>query len=820
MKKQLKKVCCLALAGMMLLSLLAGCKPDSAENSDSVEPTPSAPPSQQVSAGELEELGSGDVKWSEEKTAEGWMKVTNQGGATLGYSPDSGVKLLQSDGYAFKDMNRNGKLDPYEDGRLDADTRAADLAGQVAWDQIPGLLLLSTKGGRSTNFSDDMKESISAGVRTFDGSVSDVNDSVSYTNTVQAYVEALDLAIPVDFHAETGAMMSVKLGTSWPDTLGLGATFEPEMARNAGEALSAVYRAAGITTVNSPQIDLITEPRWSRSAGSYTEDPQLGSDMAKAFVSGLQSTYDENGGDQGWGAGSVNATLKHFPGNGTAEAGREGHNDYGKYNVYPGDNFYTHLLPFQAAMDLDSATSSAAGVMPDYGIGIDDSGDPLGGEKVSSAYSSYKITEVLREELGFDGMVVTDYDIVDARPWGTEDLSETERALMIFEAGVDKIGSYANVDTLREAVQMYVDEHGQEEAETRFRDSARRVVRNMIQIGQMDNPYISADSLNTAIKNEAYEDNAYEAHLKSLVMVKNSGSLIGDNGGEKPTVYIPMVYSEGRSDMFSLMMFGPQPASWAMPINANTASKYFNVVTDRVADALTGEPDEDGKPTVSRDDIIRASAEEIAACDFTLVVINSPSNSGGGYDKETGEYLPISLQYGNYVANSPYVRTQSLGGDTITIEQTDVYGTQTVKSSENRSYYGNAARVSNADELDKITYANSVSENVVVLVKASGSMIVSEFESSVDAILFDFGGASDEAVCEVVSGSYEPSGLLPLQMPANMETVEAQYEDVPRDMECHVDSDGNTYDFAFGLNWSGVIQDARTEKYDVPPLEG
>ena len=239
MKKQLKKVCCLALAGMMLLSLLAGCKPDSAENSDSVEPTPSAPPSQQVSAGELEELGSGDVKWSEEKTAEGWMKVTNQGGATLGYSPDSGVKLLQSDGYAFKDMNRNGKLDPYEDWRLDADTRAADLAGQVAWDQIPGLLLLSTKGGRSTNFSDDMKESISAGVRTFDGSVSDVNDSVSYTNTVQAYVEALDLAIPVDFHAETGAMMSVKLGTSWPDTLGLGATFEPEMARNAGEALSA-----------------------------------------------------------------------------------------------------------------------------------------------------------------------------------------------------------------------------------------------------------------------------------------------------------------------------------------------------------------------------------------------------------------------------------------------------------------------------------------------------------------------------------------------------------------------------------------------------
>jgi beta-glucosidase len=57
-------------------------------------------------------------------------------------------------------------------------------------------------------------------------------------------------------------------------------------------------------------------------------------------------------------------------------------------------------------------------------------------------------------------------------------------------------------------------------------------------------------------------------------------------------------------------------------------------------------------------------------------------------------------------------------------------------------------------------------------------------------------------------------------MPANMETVEAQFEDVPRDMECHVDSDGNTYDFAFGLDWSGVIKDERTAKYDVPPIVG
>lgn len=758
------------------------------------------------------------TKYTTEVTAEGWTKVTNENGVILGYTEGTGVTILEEDGYAFKDLNKNGKLDAYEDWRLDADTRATDLAAQVAWDQIPGLLLLTTKGGRGTNFSDEMKESLDLGVRTFDGSVSDVDDSVAYTNSVQAYAEALTQGIPVEFHAETGSMMSVRIGTEWPDTLGIGATFDAEIARQAGEALSAVYRAAGITTTNSPQIDLITEPRWSRSSGSYTEDPQLGSDMAAAFTSGLQSTYDADGNDLGWGSGSVNALLKHFPGNGTAEAGREAHNDYGKYNVYPGDNFDTQLLPFKSAMNLTTATGTAAGVMPDYGIGIDEDGEPLGDEKVSSAYSHYKMTEILREELGFDGMIITDYDIVDSRPWGTENLTETERALMIFEAGVDKIGSYANVETLREAIAMYVDVHGQEQAETRFRDSARRVVKDMIQIELLDNPYISAASIKTAVKNKTYEAQAYEAQLKSMVMVKNTGNLIKDNGDTKPTVYIPMVYSTGVSNNFSFMLGGKAEPSWDMPIEINQARKYFNVVTDSIAAVLTGEPDENGNPTVGKDDIVRASAEQIAACDFTLAVIDSPSNSGGGYDSETGEYLPLSLQYGDYTATSAYVRKTSLGGDTITVEQQDVYGTQTVKTSENRSYYGKTARISNADELDKIAYATSVSENVVVLVNASGAMIFSEFEPSVDAIVVNFGDASDAALCEVLSGKYEPSGLLPLQMPADMETVEAQYEDVPRDMDCHVDTAGNTYDFAFGMNWSGVINDERVAKYNVAPL--
>ena len=82
--------------------------------------------------------------------------------------------------------------------------------------------------------------------------------------------------------------------------------------------------------------------------------------MAKAYVNGLQSTFDENGEDLGWGKDSLNAIIKHFPGNGTAEAGRETHNSYGKYNVYPGDNFDTQLLPFKATLELEGKTGSYA----------------------------------------------------------------------------------------------------------------------------------------------------------------------------------------------------------------------------------------------------------------------------------------------------------------------------------------------------------------------------------------------------------------------------------------------------------------------------
>ena len=101
---------------------------------------------------------------------------------------------------------------------------------------------------------------------------------------------------------------------------------------------------------------------------------------------------------------------------------------------------------------------------------------------------------------------------------------------------------------------------------------------------------------------------------------------------------------------------------------------------------------------------------------------------------------------------------------------------------------------------------------VIVLINTSNQMIFTEFESNVNGIVVHF-GVQNQTLLDIVSGNNEPSGLLPFQMPSNMTTVELQNEDVPQDMECYVDSEGNKYNFAFGLNWDGIIIDERTKSY-------
>lgn len=831
MKKHFARVLALLLAASMLTGLLAGCGRDSAETTGGTDTA-----AVETAGGALEypvtpeELGSGTVKWSEETTKDGWIKVTNEGGETLGYSPDSGVNLIQVDGYAFKDLNRNGKLDIYEDWRLDDNTRAEDLAAQLPIETIANLMSIPSTFSVESDGSDatvtteagenvKMSEAIQEGLRcilTYCSALPALSQA-RWNNNTQAMTEKAD-AYGIPFLISTDGRSEYMAGMR---NTALAATFDTEAVNTAAQLASEKYRALGLTEVLEPQIDIASEPRWQRTFSTFSEDPALTRDMANAYISGMQSTYTEDGTDLGWGEDSVINVMKHWPGDGTAEGGRDSHLKTGKYTVYPTDSFETGLISFvDGGLNLDSLTEMAGGVMTSYSVAYSE--DESYGELVGSAFSEYKV-QLLRS-YGYDNVIMTDAGVTsgvadNSVDHGVEGMSMAEKDYLVIKAGVDQIlggDSWGEYLCILEAYDRLAEEMGEEEATERFRDSARRILRDEFRIGLFENAYVdSENAVNVLDKNAEADEIMAEISKKSVVMVKNSDNIIqaaSDDSDTKPTVYIPMQFSEAAPSPMGII-----PASWSFPIDEKTADKYFNYVTDTVTEPSG--VDADGNPCYTENDIIRASAEELAECDYALVFISSPS-TGSGYNPMTGSYLPISLQYGEYTARSEGVRSVSIAGDIIESEAETPYGNVVTQTQENRSYYGKSTVASNIGDLELVLEtANLMPEGagIIVCVNSNGSMIFSEFEEQVDAILVGF-GVSNDTFLDIVTGKVEPSGLLPFQMPANMETVEAQMEDVPRDMECYVDSNGNTYDFAFGLNWSGVISDERTAKYAVEPL--
>lgn len=783
-------------------------------------------------------LGSGKVKWVESLTPDGWTKVTNENGATLGYSKSSGLQIIQSDGYAFKDLNRNNMLDQFEDWRIDPDTRAAAIVDEIPVEQMMGMKM-NPFGLGSVNadaLDDAIKSALNLGYRQLRAPGSNTSGKVkaSWNNMVQEYIERLDsmVCIPAVWIADprSGDV------SEWPSNLAMAATFDPEVGAEYGRLMSEEWRAMGISMQVATQMDLATEPRWKRISGTFGEDPALSMDMARAMINAWQSTYDENGNDLGWGEHSVNNQMKHFPGDGAAEGGRESHTRDGAYNVFPGGQFWTHVLPFAACMNLPGKTKRVTAAMTNFSVGIEADGTPVGGERVATSYSSYKIDTILRGKYGWDGYILTDFGIITGKNYGMEKLTPAECMLAILEAGCDAFGGEGrngreSVDLAMEAYKLGISKLGKEHMNEMMRKSTERILRTHFNIGIVDNPYLSISTAETVPNNAEHNVAGYKAALRSIVMLKNKGGIIQKAvaGAEKPTVYIPMVYSPATTGR------GTSPASARPAFSPEVAGEYFNVVTDELARKLTGPADDKGNPTILPRDIIRASAAKIARCDFALVRITSPQNGNPtymGFGGKTTEgkdytYLPISLQYRPYTANSEFVRRESISGDMIerTEKSPDGYGDLKTLVKENRSYFGKTAIIRNESDLDLVLNTATAAKKVIVALNMSNPMVFKEFEDKVDAILVGFGGdrsayLPDKAFLEIIAGLVEPSGLLPLQMPANMETVEAQFEDVPRDMKCHTDSEGNSYDFTFGLNWSGVIKDNRTAKYGLPPVVG
>ena len=599
--------------------------------------------------------------------------------------------------------------------------------------------------------------------------------AAKWNNKVQAFCEGVDFGIPAnnssdprhatnaraEFDAAAGGAISM-----WPRELGMAATFDPSVVENFGRIAAQEYRGLGITTALSPQIDIATEPRWLRFNGTFGESPYLSAAMAQAYCDGFQSAS--------WSDLSVNAMVKHWPGGASGEAGRDAHFAHGKFAVYPGNNFQMHMYSFiEGAFKLKGKTKMASAVMPYYTISWNQTD-----ENVANNFNSYIIKDLLRNKYQYDGVLCTDWSVtkkhnvmdlfVDGKPWGVENLSEDERHYKALMVGIDQFGGNNDMKPILAAYKMGAKEHGEKWMRQRMEESAVRLLKNIFRVGLFENPYLDPINTKAIVGNSTFMKEGYMAQLKSIVMLKNSQSVLPIK--EQKTVYIPKRYVAASRNFLGV----ETPASEDYPVNINIVKKYFNVTDDA------------------------------SKADFGFIIIEAP-NPGFGYDKKDIEsggngYIPITLQYGAYTAIS--ARANSIaGGDPL-------------ENFTNRSYKGKTTTSENTSDAALViaTKTKLNGKPLIVSISANNPMVFSEIESSCTAILYTF-GVQDQAIMDIISGKNEPSALLPMQMPASMEVVESQFEDQPFDMKCHEDSDGHTYDFGYGMNWTGVIKDQRTKMY-------
>lgn len=741
----------------------------------------------------------------------GFVLITNKSGQTLGYSTTSGIKIIKKNGLSFKDLNKNRKLDKYEDWRLSADERAKDLASKMSVEQIAGLMLYSRhqsipgggrgfmaatyggkpfdqSGAKAADLSDDQKKFLEMDhVRhVLITSVQSPEVAALWNNHAQAFVEGFGMGIPInissdprhgsqanaEFNAGAGGRISM-----WPSSLGLAATFDPSIMQDFGRIASIEYRALGIGTALSPQIDLATDPRWSRVSGTFGEDPALATDMARAYVDGFQTSSPEKTIADGWGYESVNAMVKHWPGGGTGEAGRDAHYAIGKYAVYPGGQFELHMIPFtEGAFKLNGPTKMASAVMPYYTISYNQ--DKKNNENVGNGYNKYIISDLMRMKYNYDGVACTDWSVtgdetaldvfIGGKSWGVEKLSLGERHYKVLMAGMDQFGGNNDMKPVLEAFDLGVKEHGQIWMRQRFEQSAVRLLRNIFRLGLFENPYLDPIATQKIVGHPDYMAAGYQAQLKSIIMLKNAQKILPLSKAK--TVYIPKKYTPAGRNFLGMEI----PSRFDYPISLDLVKKYFNV------------------------------SEKPEEADFALILMDNP-RTGIGYSaadvKKGGNgYIPISLQYGAYKAT--LARAQSLaGGDPL-------------ESFTNRTYKDKSVIAQNITDLNMVTetYARMPGKPIIAVVNLDNPMIFSEFEPLVQGLLVHF-GVQNQALLEVISGMVEPSGLLPMQMPASMATVELQAEDKPHDLDCYVDELGSMYDFGFGMNWAGAIMDNRVLKY-------
>jgi beta-glucosidase len=754
------------------------------------------------------------------KSPEGTPAAANKDEGNHGKPPVLGARAkdtIEVKGRTFKDLNANGTLDPYEDWRLSAGDRTANLVSLMTLDEKAGLMLIDTLnaacdaetqtrgtvGPTATDFinNQQMHRFIFRNVVTSEdqavcgggsggfaaSTALTPEEAASYMNTIQELGEATRLGIPmlyksnarnhIDPNARAGINESAGAFTAFPKEAGIAAAALGEEALQTGQdptggdmsvvddfatVMGEEWEAIGLRGMYGYMADLSTEPRWYRTHETFTEDADLNSNIMTQLVQTLQGPVNEDGNSLSPDT-PVALTMKHFPGGGPQELGLDAHYSFGKTQVYPGDGFGYHLQPFEAAIK-----AGVSSIMPYYGAPVDVTHDGVTYDQTGMAFSNQIVNDLLRGKLGFAGYVNSDTGIINDRAWGLEDKTVPERVAAAINGGTDTLSGFHDVKTITDLVDSGL------VSEERVTLAATRLLEPMFSMGLFENPYVDAEAAGGIVGNAAHREVGLDLQRKSAVLLQNKDT---DDGGKT----LPL--KEG-SDVYILGDF-----------TQKTVEGYgYNVTNGNVEDPAD-------RPSAADSDYALISVT-VNNTNTSSYVSNSPTS---GMNPE--HINPITLEgVEGLDGKSPYGAADACvtQGTELCTDNGLRFGGSLPWESSILDFTSMAESESwkitpSLDTIKQVMAEVEDPEKVVLHVYFRQPFVMEEASGLRDsgAIVAGF-GMSDTALMDILSGKVSPQGRMPFALAGTADAIREQYSDLPGYKET---TDGELFPFGFGLTY-------------------
>lgn len=725
-------------------------------------------------------------------------------------------KVIEKDGLYFKDLDGSGQFRPYDDWRLRPEERAAAYAKVLTVKEKIALLFASSwrmgrypsgePGAASSrpalldesgllDESEIVEKSI-FGEQKLPGTTDLIQNwfarrlilranpspdaLADWINQLQAVAEQCARLVPVQVISnsrnENGQVVfgmndASGVFAAWPGTLGIAAAVMGSgvdlIDRFAG-CVRREWDAVGLKKGYMYMADVVTDPRWQRSYGTFGEDPALIREIFSRLIPGIQ------GSAKGVTPEGVAMTVKHFPGGGPRENGFDPHYAAGQWNVYatPGSLRKYHLPPF-----LTAAEYHASSVMPYYSKPSADksapqedlSGRPLPLAPYGFAYNRFFLEDVLRGQMGFRGYINSDTGIIHNMCWGVERLDKPERiAFAVTRAGVDLIGGLFDNELGQEAYDRgkngYYETHpvpdGFSPEDLVLTDEAldravTRTLTEMFQCGLFENPYRDPRRALAVVSDPADWEEAARVHRQSVVLLKNDGTL-------------PLSAAAREGKKLYAEAFCQKPEAAQAAAQALRAALFDYVLVDDPAQA-----------------------------DYAILLLTP---SSGEYFSATRGYLELDVCENKTVRNvTPEGRP-----DVSTHQETTLSG---------------------ASRIPKIAEAvHARGGKVIINVNVSLAWQLGGVEPFADALTAGF-DTFPSATLDVIFGRFSPVGRLPLTLPRGDDVLAVDGEGVcvsPNDVPgfdkdrympdalkdengkayAYRDQAGHYYELGFGLSYA------------------